>query len=215
MTRPGLERLRGLYAIVDPDQTNGRDARAVTSSVLEGGCAVLQLRAKSLPDDELVTLARDLAALCHAAGVPFVLNDRADLAVLAGADGVHLGQEDLSLADARVVARQLFIGRSTHDLSQVRAEASADLIGFGPVFATSTKENPSPVVGISLLCAAVELAKQPVVAIGGITHASLDAVLDTGVPLVAAISAVTRAADVAAAARSMHSAIVSAARSAS
>lgn len=212
MTRPALTQLRGLYAIVDPDQTNHRDARTVTERILAGGCAVLQLRAKSLPDDVLVTLGRDIAALCHAAGVPFVLNDRADLAVLAGADGVHLGQEDLSLADARVVAPQLFIGRSTHDLAQVRAEASADMIGFGPVFPTSTKENPSPVVGVSLLCAALELAKQPVVAIGGITRVSLDAVLDTGVPLVAAISAITRADDITAAARSMHAAIVSAAR---
>lgn len=200
--------VRGLYAIVDPDQTNGRDPALVTAAILRGGAAIVQLRAKTLGDDVHLPLARTLARMCRQAGVPFVLNDRPDLAVLADADGVHLGQDDLSLADARAIVGARFIGRSTHDLAQVDAEAGADMLGFGPVFATGTKENADPVVGVEGLRQAVARTRLPVVAIGGITLARLPAVLSTGVPLVAAISAITRADDVEASARALHLAIV-------
>jgi thiamine-phosphate pyrophosphorylase len=203
-----LALLRGLYAIVDPDQTNGRDPVAVTEAILRGGAAIVQLRAKSLGDDAHLALARRLAVMCRQAGVPFVLNDRADLAVLADADGVHLGQGDLSLADARAIIGTRFIGRSTHDLVQVDAESGADMLGFGPIFATGTKENADPVVGIEGLRQAVARTTLPVVAIGGITLARLPDVLSTGVPLVAAISAVTRADDVETSARALHRTIV-------
>lgn len=210
MSHEDLSRLRGLYAIVDPDQTNDRDPQEVAAAILRGGCAILQLRAKSLPDDAHLALARALGAMCHARGVPFVLNDRADLAVLAGADGVHLGQDDLSLDDARIVAPKLFVGRSTHDLDQLDAEAEADMLGFGPVFPTTTKDTKDAVVGVSLLARALTKTKKPLVAIGGITHATLAEVLRTGVRLVASISAITRADDIESSARTMHEAIVAA-----
>lgn len=199
---------RGLYALVDPDQTNRRDPVAITEAILRGGAAIVQLRAKTLGDDAHLRLARTLAVMCRRAGVPFVLNDRADLAVLADADGVHLGQDDLALADARGIVGERFIGRSTHDLAQVDAESGADMLGFGPVFATGTKSNAEPVVGIEGLRQAVARTMLPVVAIGGITLARLPEVLSTGVPLVAAISAVTRSDDVEASARAFHEAIV-------
>ncbi len=174
-------------------------------AILAGGCAVLQLRFKGSDDAEHLRLARALKALAAEAKVPFVLNDRVDIALLAEADGLHLGQDDLPVAEAR----KLFsgpIGLSTHDLDQAReaTRLGADLIGFGPVFATGTKERPDPVVGLDLLgavCAAVEL---PVVAIGGMTPERAAEAHRAGAPLVAAIGSVSRAADIRAAAEAMH-----------
>lgn len=174
-------------------------------AILAGGCAVLQLRFKGSDDAEHLQLARALKALASEAGVPFVLNDRVDIALLCEADGLHLGQDDLPVAEAR----KLFsgpIGLSTHDLDQAReaTRLGADLIGFGPVFETGTKERPDPVVGLELLgavCAAVEL---PVVAIGGLTPERALEAHRVGAPLVAAIGAVSGAADIRAAAEAMH-----------
>lgn len=205
--RLDVRALRGLYAIVDPEQTGGRDPRAVTDAILRGGCAILQLRAKTLDDETHLALAHELARACRAASVPFVVNDRADIAVLADADGVHLGQDDLPLAAARAIVGARLIGRSTHDLAQVDAEQGADLLGFGPVFTTRTKANPDPTVGLAGLGAAVARSSRPVIAIGGITADTLGDVVATGVPLVAAISAITQAGDVEAAARRFHDAI--------
>ena len=128
---------------------------------------MLQLRAKRLDDRALVDLARQLRAACLEAGVPFVINDRADLARIVAADGLHLGQDDLSVRDARRVVGDLQIGVSTHGLEQaLQAEADgADLIAFGPVFETKTKENPDPVVGLEMLAKVCRSVSRPVVAI--------------------------------------------------
>jgi thiamine-phosphate pyrophosphorylase len=133
------------------------------------------------------------------------VNDRLDVALAAGADGVHLGQNDLPLVDALRIRpnRQIFIGISTHDLAQAEAAAreGADYIGFGPVFATQTKPDADPAVGLDRLrevCAAVSL---PVVAIGGITLATIEAVAATGAAAAAVIAAIDQAADPVAAAR--------------
>jgi len=194
---------RGLYAIVDPAQTRGRDPRDVAERILEAGPAVLQLRMKLGGDRAIVDLARDLRALCHRAGVPFVLNDRADLARLVDADGVHLGQDDLPTAAARAIVGSMPIGRSTHSLAQARAAEAdgVDLIGFGPVYDTTTKLNPDPTVGVALLAEVVRSVGVPVVAIGGITPIRLREVEATGVAFVAAISAISLADDVGAASR--------------
>lgn len=194
----------GVYAIVDPDvcvDPTGalRDPVEVARAVLRGGATRLQLRAKSMPDRARLALAERLAGIAAERGVPFVVNDRVDLALLVGASEVHLGQEDLSLADARRldVRGALRIGRSTHDLTQVaRArEEGADRIAFGPVFATRSKVDADPVVGVSALRDAIALAGRPVVAIGGIDAER--ASLLRGLPLseVAVISALCAAAD--------------------
>lgn len=168
----------GVYAIVDPeacvDPAGGarRDPFEVARAVLRGGASRLQLRAKSMPDRDRLALAQRLAALAGEHGVPFVVNDRADLALLVGASEVHLGQDDLPIAAIRRLDadRRLLVGRSTHDLAQVRLarEQGADRIAFGPVFPTRSKANPDPVVGVALLAQALALAERPVVAIGGI-----------------------------------------------
>ncbi|MBL8685309.1 MAG: thiamine phosphate synthase [Myxococcales bacterium] len=156
----------------------------------------LQLRAKQWPARRTLALASALAIRCARAGVPFVVNDRPDIASLAGAHAVHVGQDDLSIADVRRAAPQLAVGISTHDFSQLeRALASddpPDYVAFGPVFDTRSKERPDPTVGLHALARASERARAreiPLVAIGGITLTNAREVRDRGASSAALISA--------------------------
>ena len=199
--------LRGLYAIVDPEHCAGRDPLEVARAVLRGGCAVLQLRAKRMQAEQRAALGRELRALCEQSGTPFVVNDELALALALGADGVHLGQSDLPVEQAREQAGdRLLIGVSTHDLHQAREaeRRGADWIGFGPVFATQSKLDPDPVVGPAGLAAACAGVAIPVVAIGGLTLARAPAVRAAGARLGAVISAVCGAADPERAAAELH-----------
>jgi thiamine-phosphate diphosphorylase len=197
---------RGLYVLVDPEHTRGRDPVQIAQAALAGGCAALQLRAKRLPDAARLALARELCALARAAGIPFVVNDRIDLGLLAQADGVHLGQDDVSPADARALAPRLAIGLSTHSLAQALAgdRSGADLLGFGPVFETRSKERPDPTVGLEMLATVVRSVHRPVVAIGGIHLGNAAGVAATGARLAAVIGAVGEADDPEAASRALH-----------
>jgi thiamine-phosphate pyrophosphorylase len=198
---------RGLYAIVDPELCRGRDPLAIAEQILRGGCAVLQLRSKSMDEEALEALARAMRGLCRGRGVPFVVNDHLALALRVGADGVHLGQGDMPIEQARALGgAALGIGLSTHDLAQVQGaqRRGADLIGFGPVFATTSKRDPDPTVGLAGLRAACAAAQVPVVAIGGITPANAAAVARAGAAMGAAISALCGAAAPADAAARMH-----------
>ena len=178
-----------LYAIVDAEVAG--HPLALTFQALNAGCAVVQLRAKSLNDVAFLEIAKRIRSACTHAAVPFVINDRADIARLVRADGLHLGQDDLSIEDARGVVGDMQIGISTHTLEQAEAadEEGADLIAFGPVFATNTKENPDPVVGLRTLEKVCQTVSRPVVAIGGITPENAAETLQTGARYVAAISA--------------------------
>ena len=200
---------RGLYVLIDPEHTRGRDPAQVARAALAGGCAVLQLRAKRLPDAARLALAGQLRALAHAAGIPFVVNDRVDLALLTDADGVHLGQDDLPPALARRLAPRLSIGLSTHSLAQALegARAGAALLGFGPVFDTRSKERPDPTVGLAALAEVVRRVELPVVAIGGIQLANAAAVAATGARFGAVIGAVGETDDPESAARALHAAL--------
>lgn len=204
---PGFAQ-RGLYAIIDVEACGARSPLEVAAAVLEGGCAILQLRAKRSSDDEVLALGHALRALCTRANVPFVLNDRVELASAVRADGVHLGQDDMPIREARALtlASGLAIGISTHDLEQARAAqlAGADLIGFGPVFATQSKAQPDAVVGLAALAEVVRSVSIPVVAIGGIDLDNAKNVAQTGVPLAAAIGALCRASDPKRAAAALH-----------
>jgi len=199
--------LRGFYAVLD------RDDETLARTLAAHAC-VLQVRLKprgslaAAPASELVRVARMARAVCTEHGIPLVVNDRIDIALTVGADGVHLGQTDLPLAEARAIAHgRVFIGISTHDLAQVRlAKAGgADYLGFGPVFATGTKANPDAVQGLSGLRAAVTCAAPlPVVAIGGINPGHARDVYAAGASCVCAIAAVNEAPEVAVAARSLR-----------
>lgn len=199
--------VRGFYAILDRD-----DEALARALVGPGGARVLQVRWKPRGGEppgaaELVRVAAMARRVCSEAGAALVVNDRIDVALAVGADGVHLGQTDLPLAEARaLVAGRLWIGISTHDEAQVRAACAggADYLGFGPVFATATKANPDPVQGLAGLRRAVELAGgTPVVAIGGITLETVGDVYATGAAAACAIGAINDTPDPAAAARRM------------
>lgn len=181
-----------LYAIVDAELAER--PLELTFKALNAGCAMVQLRAKRLDDLAFLTIAIRVRSACAHAGVPFVVNDRADIARLVGADGLHLGQDDLSIEDARRVVGEMQVGVSTHSLEQARkADAEgADLIAFGPVFETQSKENPDPVVGVETLEQVCQALSQPVVAIGGITPENAGETVRAGARYVAAISALPR-----------------------
>lgn len=175
LTRPAS--MRGLYAIIDVAtvRARGLEPLAVAEAVLSARPVALQLRAKDCPARETLALLRGLAAMCHRVGVPLVANDRPDLALLAGCDWVHVGQGDLSIERVRRIAPGLGIGVSTHTLEQLECALAAGptYVAFGPVFETTTKANPDPVVGIAGLRAAYALALEqgrPLVAIGGISR---------------------------------------------
>ena len=167
---------------------------------------MVQLRSKDLGDGAYLDLARALSADCRAHGVPFVVNDRVDIAAIIAADGLHLGQEDLAIADARVLVGPMSIGASSHDLAQAEAaaRAGADLIAFGPVFATGTKVDAEPVVGMAGLVQAIRAVAQPLIAIGGMTVERAAAAAQAGATYVAAIGALCGADDPEGAARAMH-----------
>jgi thiamine-phosphate pyrophosphorylase len=193
-----------LYLIVDPLDT-GRDPLVLARAMLAGGARLLQLRLKRDPQGRpLATgvLLRHAAAIREvtaAAGATFVVNDRADVAAAVHADGVHLGQEDLPVAAARaVVGAAALIGLSTHDETQlaVAGAAGADYLSFGPIYPTTSKVDPDPTIGYDRLRAARATTRHPLVAIGGITAATLPAVLAAGATAAAVISAVVRARDV-------------------
>ncbi len=167
--------MRGLYAIVDMSvlRAKGLDPVAFARAVLASRPAALQLRAKDLSSREALSLLRALAPVCRGVGVPLVANDRPDLAVLAGCDMVHLGQDDVPPELARRIAPRLGIGISTHTPEQLaRAlDAKPSYVAYGPIFSTTSKVNPSPIVGLAGLrdaARAAERAGIPLVAIGGI-----------------------------------------------
>jgi thiamine-phosphate pyrophosphorylase len=204
VTRPGLERVQGVYALADDDPRWRNDVRAQLAGALAGGATVVQLRLKHLGDGAALALARESVARSREAGALLLVNDRFDLALLSGADGVHLGQDDLAPeripADARA---RLLVGLSTHTLEQVRESRTrpADYIAFGPVFGTRSKESEFSPRGIGLLREAVALAGRPLVAIGGISAANAAQVRAAGAAAAAVISAIADASDPAEATR--------------
>jgi thiamine-phosphate pyrophosphorylase len=211
---PGLV-LQGYYAILDVqgDAVDDRlEARA--EELLAARPCCLQLRAKRLGAAALAAAATRLGPLCRTAGVRLCVNDRLDVALVVGADLVHLGQDDLPLGDARrAAAGRLGIGVSTHNLDQARAAVAggADYIGIGPIFTTRSKERPDPVVGVEGLgqvCRAVAGAV-PVVAIGGIELDRVAAVAAAGASAAAVIAAIDRAPDRSAAGRRVAAAFPS------
>lgn len=202
--------VRGLYPIVDLQTLDraGIDAARFAEALLPTRPCALQLRAKTGDQSRFLELARRVAALCAAATVPFYVNDRADVAILADASGTHVGQDDLEPAAVKALAdragRSMLVGRSTHNLEQVRAalREPIDYLAIGPVFDTSSKAKPDPTLGLE---GARELAKfarrerpeLPVVAIGGVTAARVRQLLEV-VDVVAVISAlVPRSGDLA------------------
>ena len=186
-------RLAGLYLILDPAVAGSRSLADIVSTALDAGVRLFQLRMKVSETRKLYEMAAALCPLVQKGGGIFIVNDRVDVAKAIGADGVHLGQEDFPLADARtILGPGRLIGICTHNPAQaVEAEAGgADYIGYGPVFPTATKENPDPVVGVNGLRQMRARVRIPVVAIGGINAGNIAAVISAGADCCAVISAV-------------------------
>jgi thiamine-phosphate pyrophosphorylase len=204
VTARGLERVRGVYVLCDDDPRWKHDVRAQLEGALRGGATVVQLRLKYTPDGAALELARWAVGRARAAGALSFVNDRFDLALLAGADGVHLGQDDLPPERLPAEARaRLLVGLSTHTAEQVAASVRrpADYVAFGPVFATGSKQSEYEPRGLEGLRRAVSAAGRPLVAIGGIDASNVAAVRAAGAAAAAVISAVADAADPAEATR--------------
>ena len=186
--------LSQLYVIVDAEVLAARGVALVdfASELRAAGVTLLQYRDKNGSPQEVLRAASILRDAFSGSDCRLILNDRADLAVLANFDGVHVGQGDLSPEDARrVVGPDRIVGVSTHTDDQVRRadQSCADYIAIGPVFATGTKSDASPVVGLEGVRRARALTTKPLVAIGGITRANARSVIDAGAYSVAVISA--------------------------
>jgi thiamine-phosphate pyrophosphorylase len=160
-----------LYAIIDPTFLTISEL-SLAEALAESGVQLIQYRNKTGTSRQFFEISRQLSNVLNPRGVRFIVNDRADISLLANAGGVHVGQEDLGVEEARAVCgRDRWVGISTHNFEQLAAanRTSADYIAFGPIFPTSTKKNPDPVVGTELLRQARKLTTKPLVAIGGIT----------------------------------------------
>lgn len=194
-----------LYPIADA--APGRDVVALAEAILAGGARLLQLRAKDATTRAMAELARAVKKRTDRAGARLIVNDRADIARLVGAAGVHLGQDDLPPAAARaILGPGAIIGFSTHTLDQVDAALRAgaiDYLAFGPIFATSSKRNPDPAQGLAALGAVRARSSLPLVAIGGIDASTLAAVLAAGADAAAVIGAIAVSPDPAQATRAL------------
>lgn len=193
-----------LYVVTQPPRA-GQSYSDMVSAACAGGADVVQLRDKTLSSRELFRLAKDLQEICDKTGTLFILNDRVDVALAADVDGVHVGQEDLPVRVVReMMGHKKLIGCSTHSTAQALAAVGdgADYISCGPLFATPTKPDYSP-VGLALVKEYRQLIRVPFVAIGGIDATNVAQAMAAGADRVAVVRAISGAADVEKAARSM------------
>lgn len=201
-----------LYGFLDAAYLGLRDPVDVACELLLGGADILQLRAKTWSFDDLAVVTRRVLPLTRFAGVPLIINDHVELARRVGADGAHLGQEDLDMMPVSAARALLgpgkLIGVSTHSLAQAQAAETLapDYIGVGPLFATGTKPTAQP-IGLQTLRQVTASVTLPAFAIGGITMQNLPAVLAAGATRIAVVSAILRAPDVRGAAREFKKAI--------
>jgi thiamine-phosphate pyrophosphorylase len=200
------ERLQNAHLyVVTPDRSPD-DVVELARAVLRGGADILQLRHKTLPRGELLALARKLRELTLAAGVPLIINDHVDIALISGADGAHLGADDLSIASARRLAPEGFLlgaSASFADAASEAVDASADYIGCGPAFATPVKKEKE-VIGPGGIVAVTRAVRVPVFAIGGIEESNVSQLTGLGLRRACVIRAVANSPDPETAARRLR-----------
>ncbi|MDP3723342.1 MAG: thiamine phosphate synthase [Candidatus Omnitrophota bacterium] len=200
-----------LYVIIDGAVVGRRDPAEVAAAAIRGGADVIQLRDKAASTRQVLECAQQLLTVTRAGGVPLLINDRVDVAVAAGADGVHVGQDDLPVwAVRRLLGPERIVGKSTHSLEQALAaeQEGVDYLALGPLYPTPTKPD-SPAVGLSLLGRVRAGVTKPLVAIGGIDETTVSEVLGAGAACVAVVRAVCAAADPQAAAQHLKRLLVS------
>ncbi|MCH8896749.1 MAG: thiamine phosphate synthase [Chloroflexi bacterium] len=206
-------KIRGLYVIIDPEVTRGRDPLEVAAAAIRGGARMLQLRDKLRDKGESMALASSLQELCQANDALLIINDHLDLAVAVGAGGAHVGQTDLPIAEARQVLRpHQVLGRSNREFEQLAEsqEMGADHVAFGPIYDTNTKSIVRQPQGIERLKLARAVATVPLVAIGGINIKNVAPVVEAGADAICVTAAVGAATNPEAAARRLVKAIQSA-----
>jgi thiamine-phosphate pyrophosphorylase len=199
-----------LYLVAGSADTPDRRLAEVIEAAARGGATLVQLREKSMADAAMIDLAREIKDRLHPYGLPLIINDRVEVALAAGAAGVHLGTDDIGAAQARAaLGPEMIIGVSagTPDEAALVDPAVADYTGVGSVYATATKADAGPPIGIEGLKALKELIPLPVVAIGGIGADRAEAVMASGVAGIAVVSAICGASDPEAAARNLRRAI--------
>lgn len=186
-----------LYGILDMGYVPLRDAVETAHKMLAAGVDIMQLRAKELSPSDILELAQIMVPMAEDEGVPFIINDHPDITALTGADGVHIGQDDGTVKEARELAGLgRYVGKSTHSLEQATAAAAegADYIGFGPLFATPTKPDYTP-IGLDDIAAAHAAVSIPIFCIGGIKRENLREVVTAGARRVVIVSGLLQARD--------------------
>ncbi len=200
-----------VYVLTDRTLAGSRPLPEIIRQAVAGGASVVQLRDKSASGRELYALGRELLPITRAADIPLIVNDRVDIALAINADGVHVGQDDLPAAIVRELIgshRLLGVSVETVEQAQVAAAAGADYLGVGTVYATSTKPDTNPPIGVVGVAQIVQASSLPCVAIGGINATNAVPLVQAGVAGVAVISAVIAAADPALAAYQLRQVFV-------
>lgn len=198
MSRADISRCR-LYGILDLSYVDRSNIRSVAEKMITGGVDLIQLRAKSHPVAEIIKMAADLHAITSGESVPLIVNDYPEVARAVPLAGVHLGQDDLSVADARkIIGRECVVGKSTHSVTQAirAAEEGADYIGFGPLFATPTKPDYAP-IGLREILRVHEKVSIPIFCIGGVKLENLADVIAARARRVVIVSGLLLAPDIA------------------
>ncbi len=204
-----------LYVVLGREQSRGRDFLQVTRAAIAGGAGAIQLRDKEMGKRELLEWAKKLREVTAENNVTFIMNDHIDIALASGADGVHLGQDDFPISEARrLLGPSMIIGASSHSLQQaLRAQQDgASYVNVGPIFPTTTKKGGHPPVGPALIGDVLKEVSIPVTTMGGINLSNIDQVLAQGARRVAVVSAVVGAEDIAAAAAALRARIEAAIR---
>lgn len=200
-----LEKAMTLYAVTDRSWLEGKSLVTAVEEALKGGVTFLQLREKDLPKEEFLKLALEIKDVCKRYNVPFVINDDVDIALKSGADGVHVGQDDMAALKAReILGKDAIIGVSVHNLKEAEKALSdgADYLGVGAVFSTSTKKDAEnvPFETLREICQKTGL---PVVAIGGINSGNIEKLKGSGIKGVAVVSAIFASKDIEGASRQL------------
>ncbi len=197
-----------LYTVTCEELSNGRTNYEVLDAVIAGGGKIIQLRDKKCGKDKFLKMAKDFRKITADAGILLIINDYIDVAIEVDADGVHLGQEDFSIEEARKIAPNLIIGSSSHNLGEALAaqSAGADYVNIGPIFPTGTKQHLK-VVGVEMIKEIVPHLHIPFTVMGGIKITNINKVLQTSAKKIAVVTAITMADDMTAAVKELRAII--------
>lgn len=210
--RVSLFRTVDIYPVTCERLSNGRSDLEILEGLIQGGARLVQLREKNLCERDFFKLAERFRERTTEAGMLLIINDRVDLAIAVGADGVHLGQEDFPIPAARKIGPDLLIGASSHDLREALCaqQQGADYVNIGPIFPTGTKEGIEHFLGPEAIREIAPHLGIPFTVMGGIKESNIDEVLSAGARRIAVVTAITQAPDVAEAVRSLRRKIAAA-----